>query len=279
MELCPVPAAGFIAGAGEVAIRQQHGITLLVRMDGRRVGRHYVGAIDEPGDAPEALGLALRDEAVLRRVEALELSVLLRHDAAHRFESASLRHVEYREPLLRHLVTGAAPVHGDRNQLDLVAVEDEVARRQPFDREPGAHDRVVVLDVDIEVDRLHPEGGWRVVLEVNRLGLWFAHPVILRCTRARRALARCANRRHKPDLPGKIVWHATCEVRACGCLSSTSRLSARRPFVTRCASPAMQSPLSSPLRSRFSGPSKSCGPTSSSSIPIRRAATCSSTWW
>src|SRR5437870_1228165 len=50
-------------------------------MDGRRVARHDIRPVDEPGDAPEALRLALRDEAVLRRVQAFELGVLLRHDA------------------------------------------------------------------------------------------------------------------------------------------------------------------------------------------------------
>ncbi|TMH66854.1 MAG: response regulator, partial [Betaproteobacteria bacterium] len=40
---------------------------------------------------------------------------------------------------------------------------------------------MVVADVDVELDRLHAERGRRVVLEVNSLGLGFAHAVSLRC--------------------------------------------------------------------------------------------------
>ena len=110
VEARPVAARDFVARAGDVAVRQQHRIALLVGVDGRRIGGHHVRSIDEPGDAPEALGLALRDEAVLRRVEAFELGVLLRHDAAHRFQREAIGHVVDGQALRRDLVAGAAPV-------------------------------------------------------------------------------------------------------------------------------------------------------------------------
>jgi hypothetical protein len=46
------------------------------------VGRHDVGPVDEVGDVTEALGFALRDQAVLRGVEADELVFLPRVESA-----------------------------------------------------------------------------------------------------------------------------------------------------------------------------------------------------
>ena len=80
-------------------------------MDRGGVGRHHIGAIGEPGDAAEALGLALRDESRLGGVKALELGVLLRHDTAQSFQREAIRHVVDGEPVRRHLMPRVAAVH------------------------------------------------------------------------------------------------------------------------------------------------------------------------
>src|SRR5205814_883309 len=132
--------------------------------------------VDEPADAPEALGLALRDETVLRRVQAFELGVLLRHDARHGFQREGIRHVTQRELLRRDLVLRLFSVERDGNQLQLLSVEHERtwAAIAPH-LQPRAHSRVVVAHVDIEIERVDPELSRRVILEVNRSRLGFSH--------------------------------------------------------------------------------------------------------
>ena len=91
---------GLVALSDEIAVGEQHGKRSSVGVERRRVARHHVGPVDEPGDAPEALRLALRDEAVLRRVEAFELRVLLRDDARDGLERERIGDVAQRELLV-----------------------------------------------------------------------------------------------------------------------------------------------------------------------------------
>jgi hypothetical protein len=144
-------------------------------MDGRGVARHDVGPVREPGDAAETLCFALGDEAVLCRVQAFELRILLRHDARHRLEGEGVGNVADREAVAFRLVLVRSKrffVDGDRDELELVAVEDQVrdAFRRAAHGEPGGDDRVVRADVHVEIDRLHDERRRAVVLELD--GFW-----------------------------------------------------------------------------------------------------------
>ena len=67
-----------LGGLDQVAVGQQHRVPSLVGAEGDRVDRHHVGAVQEVGDAAEALGLALREEAAARGVQARQRGVLLR---------------------------------------------------------------------------------------------------------------------------------------------------------------------------------------------------------
>ena len=80
------PAGAPSPCADEVAVGEQAREARLVRAQRDGVLRHHVGAVDEVGDAAEALGLALRDQARLGGVEPLELGVLPRIEAHHRLE-------------------------------------------------------------------------------------------------------------------------------------------------------------------------------------------------
>ena len=112
----------------EVAVGEQPRELRLVRAQRHGVGRHHVGAVDEVGDAPEALGLALRDEARLGRVEALELGVLPRIEAHHRLERERIGHLRDGEVRLVGAVFARgerAAVDRDRKELEVLAVEHQ----------------------------------------------------------------------------------------------------------------------------------------------------------
>src|SRR4051812_19018596 len=69
---------------------------------------------------------------------------------------------------------------------------------------------MVVADIDIELHRFHPEGGRRVVLEINGLRLWFAHRVILRCTRRPPCSRTVHGREQSRAKSGVGLWHRPC---------------------------------------------------------------------
>jgi hypothetical protein len=52
---------------------------------------------------------------------------------------------------------------------------------------------VVLANVDVELDRIDSEGGWGVILEVDRLGLGLSHPRILGARKAAPGLAQEAD--------------------------------------------------------------------------------------
>jgi len=184
----PVPLALGPRG-DKIAVGEKDRVFPAVRAHRRRIARHHVGPVDEPGDAAEALGLALGDEAVLRRIEAFELRVLLRHDARHRFEGERIRHIVHGECFRRDVVARGRRVHAHRDELELVAVEHQRAFTQASDGQLSLNKGVIFSNVDVELDGRDTECGRSVVLEVNRLGVGFAHARILSAARPRLAPA------------------------------------------------------------------------------------------
>lgn len=63
------------ARVDQVAVGEQHRAGLAVGFERDGVARHHVGTVGETGDAAEALGLALGEEASVRQVEARERGV------------------------------------------------------------------------------------------------------------------------------------------------------------------------------------------------------------
>src|SRR3954466_13605909 len=86
---------------------------------------------------------------------------------------------------------------------------------------------MVVADVDIDLHAFHPEGGRRVVLEINGLRLWFAHRVILRCTHR----APCSPTVHAPQQSpaksGAGLWHRPCAMAVAPALAFLRRRNGR----------------------------------------------------
>ncbi len=178
------PARGLAFARGEqVAVGEQARELRLVGAERDAVRGHHVGAVDEVGDAPESLRLALRDEPALGGVQALELCVLPRVEAHHRLEREAVGHLRDREMAFVGAILARselASVDRCRHQLEILAVEDQrllgaaacgIAR----DLERGVHDRLRGLDVHVERDRRDEERRRRVVLQVDDLGGGVAH--------------------------------------------------------------------------------------------------------
>ena len=141
-----VAPAHRVATAGEallglaVAVREQHGIALAVGLDPHRIARHHVGAVEEPGDAAEAVRLALGAEVAAAAVEARERGVALGVDPHERLEREALGRRGDLERLFvdRVLPCGErSPVDRDRERLELLAREHERQRAAEQRRPPG----------------------------------------------------------------------------------------------------------------------------------------------
>src|SRR5258708_4888179 len=181
---CREPARGLALARGEqVAVGEQARELRLVGAKRDAVRGHHVGTVDEVGDAPESLRLALRDEAALGGVQALELGVLPGVEARYRLEREAVGHLRDREMAFVGAILAwseLAPVDRGRQQLEVLAVEHQrldgaAARGIARDLERRVHDRLRGLDVHVERDRLDEERRRRVVLQVDDLSGRVAH--------------------------------------------------------------------------------------------------------
>jgi len=69
-------------------------------------------------------------------------------------------------------------VERDGNQLEFLSVENQRTRAGIAPHlQLRAHSRVVVAQVDVEIDRVDPELGRRVILELNRFRLGSLMPL------------------------------------------------------------------------------------------------------
>jgi hypothetical protein len=88
-----------------------------------RVGRHDVRSVEEPGDAPEALRLALREIAVPRTVEAGEAGVLVGLDADYCMQRKGFRKVGDRQRVFGYRKWHFPAVDRNRQGFQLIAIE------------------------------------------------------------------------------------------------------------------------------------------------------------
>src|SRR5213079_266067 len=93
-----------------------------------------------------------------------------------------------------------------RNQLELVAVEHQRSRCVAPYAELRLHQRVLLADIEVELDGIDEESGRRVVLEMDGLRLGFAHRPTVPQT----------------DAPARPRAPAKCRFRAAGLLSGAS---------------------------------------------------------
>jgi hypothetical protein len=158
-----VAAVVELAFLDQVAVREQHRIRRLVGADQHRVLGHHVGPVEEEGDAAEALGLALREEAAARGVEAREAGVLLRR--------AGVADLERERALGRVVDDEHAVLVAERHRFavgeaarqdDVLAVQAQRRgghRGVALDLHPARDQRLRRVEVEGEVDLLIQNGG------------------------------------------------------------------------------------------------------------------------
>ena len=147
-------------------------------MDGGGVARHHVGPVEEEGDAPEALRLALGEVAVLGGVQPHQLGVRFRADADHRLQRELVRHIVQGQMLVVQVVAARS----ERLAVDLYGFEFQLVTVQ-FQRctwigrfgvavngKSCFDTRDVLLQVDIDVDARNQERRRCVILQVNSSG-------------------------------------------------------------------------------------------------------------
>jgi hypothetical protein len=162
----------------QVAVAKQHRVLFPVRLDPRAIDRHHVRPVGKPGDAAEALRLALGAEDAVREVEALERGVRVRPRPAGDLELESGRRRVDRQVLVALAVAVGAErlaVEPDADQLELLAVEHQ--RRQPVaggriapDGKPRRHLGRGRVEADVEIDPVDQIVRHPVVLQKDRLG-------------------------------------------------------------------------------------------------------------
>jgi hypothetical protein len=159
-----------------IAVGEQYRGLAAVGLYARGVSGKHIRAVEEVGDAAEALRLALRAVDSARQVEAGERLVGLRVAINGGLErEGPRRQVADHQLLVGHLVfAGAqlAPVEAHALELDRLAVEPQGPRlagvcRIALDLQACAHPRARRVQRHIEVDRVDQVAGRLVVLEQN----------------------------------------------------------------------------------------------------------------
>ncbi len=170
----------------QVAVGEQDGRCVRVGVDAHRVGGEHVGAVEEVGDAAEALRLALARVDVVAAIDALQRLVGIRVDEGGDLEREGLgRRLRQRQRGIGELVVLFAErsaVERDVGELELLAVEPELlaaACRLGIgpDGELGADARARRLEGDVEVHPVDQIGGRPVVLELDRPGSLELHRI------------------------------------------------------------------------------------------------------
>jgi hypothetical protein len=178
-----VAPARLVAARDEVSVREQRRVLAAVAVDRDRVLGHHVRPVDEIADAAESLGFALREQAALGRVQAHEGGVPVREDPARRLEGEAFRHAREGEARGVEGVLARAErpaVERRRLELELLGVQTQRgAGVDPFriaaQREPRPDPRVVLEQLDVEVDGVDQERWRRVILEIGDLGSRVPH--------------------------------------------------------------------------------------------------------
>ncbi len=161
-------------GRAGIAVRQHDRAGGGIGGEGDGEAGHHVGAVGEPGDAAEALGLALGEEGAVREVEAGELGVGCGVDDGLDLEHAGLgRFVDHQGVALQPPAVGAEGRAVERDRADGLAgaVEPQggggVGVLVAAQREAGAHHGGVRVEVEREVHRVDQPGGRAVVTEAG----------------------------------------------------------------------------------------------------------------
>ena len=162
-----------IALRHQVAVGQQHRVLCLVGAQRNGVTGHHVRAIQKVGDAPKALGLALREEGVVADIQAHQLGVFGRTGGGENFQlegRVAFGQVFQHQLFALHLERGALAVDQHARQVEIFTVELQGLRRHvgvAAQRHFVEHARLQGVQVKTQIDAVNPVGGRTVVGAVD----------------------------------------------------------------------------------------------------------------
>jgi hypothetical protein len=171
-----VAAVVQIALLDQVAVGQEDREAPLVGTQRDGVDRHHVGAVEEVGDAPEALRLALREQARVGGVQARQLGVLVGRAGVANLEHEALgrrRVVDHQRAVGLVAEGHALAVRHHAQQRQLVAVQAQRLGRYrgvAFDLHPAADDGLGAVEVEAQLDLANPERRCTVVFAPDQGG-------------------------------------------------------------------------------------------------------------
>ncbi|CAK0540513.1 Uncharacterised protein [Burkholderia pseudomallei] len=163
-----VTAVRQIAGVDEIAVRQQHRVRGLVGAQRDRVRRHHVRTVDEVGDAPKALRLALREEVAARYVQARQRRVRLGRACVLDRQLERIGHVLDAQAVFVHahrVVRLAVDARADQHERFAHQLEVRCGRgvRVAAHAHRVRDDRARRLEIELERDGIDQERRRRVV--------------------------------------------------------------------------------------------------------------------
>jgi hypothetical protein len=165
----------------QVAIGEQHRVRGLVGAQRDGVARHHVRAVEEVGDAPKTLGLALREKGALAHVQAHEPGVFGGRAGGEDFELEGLvarGQVFEHELVAVDLEAGALAVDEHAREVQFLAVEAQRLRGYVG---VAAHAHAIEyarlgrVEVEAQIDAVDPKGRRGIVLAPGDGGLGFTH--------------------------------------------------------------------------------------------------------
>ena len=169
----------------EVAVGQQHRVARLVGAQRDREDGHHVRAVQEVGDAPETLGLALREQARGAEVQARQFGVLVGGAGVADLQREFGRGrglVDHQQPaLLAEGHAGAVGQHAQRVQALAVELQGLAGRGLlvALDAHLRGDQGLGGVQVEDEFDFTDPEGRGGVVLAADDGGVALAHGRVL----------------------------------------------------------------------------------------------------
>ena len=169
--------------AHKVAVAEQDGRLVPVRLDAGGVDREHVGAVRKIGDAPEAFGLALRAIGAVAAIEPHELGVGGGLQQGFHLKGEGIARGRRQDQAGRGGLVGAAGEGGAINrhahERQPVAIQPQRRSRFPGRVAPYLElcyrARRCRMKRDVQMDRIHQPVRRTVVRQVDRGGIGITH--------------------------------------------------------------------------------------------------------
>ncbi|MCY1230036.1 hypothetical protein D9M72_424310 [compost metagenome] len=168
-------AVGQVLLADQVAVGQQHRVGVAIGAQRDAEGRHHVRAVEEVGDAAEALGLALGEEVAVGHVQARQRGI--GHGLARGGDLERALRGQPGDGQRAGVLGGVGhglPVQADADQFEFVAAQHQrrVVGGAGLARETqrAGDDGALGIEIEHQVGMVDGEGGRGIVLAIDGNG-------------------------------------------------------------------------------------------------------------